>query len=115
MKGAIRDRVTQFQPSQEIVPGIRAIAAPGHTPGQTVLLITSGSSRFINAADVFFNEAFDLEHPDWQTGFDLDPIQAAATRRRLLDQITADRTLVMAYHMPFPTLDHVRASGERYE
>ena len=70
--GAIANRVNQFQPDQEIIPGIVAIAAPGHTPGQSALKIESEGSQLIVAADVFFNEAFDLEHPDWQTGFDLD-------------------------------------------
>lgn len=109
--GAITNRVNRFRFDQEIVPGIVAIAAPGHTPGQSALQITSGDAQLIVAADVFFNEAFDLEHPDWQTGFDLDPQQAAATRRRLLDQIAHERTLVMAYHMPFPALGHIRPHG----
>ncbi|MBD2099481.1 MBL fold metallo-hydrolase [Leptolyngbya sp. FACHB-261] len=112
---AIRERVTLFQPGQEIVPGIQAVDAAGHTPGQTALLISSGQSRLIHAADVFFNEAFDLEHPDWQTGFDLDPAQAAATRRQLLNQVALNPMLVLAYHMPFPALGHIRARGERYE
>lgn len=85
------------------------------TPGQTAVLITSGGDRFICAADVFFNEAFDLEHPDWQTGFDLDPGQTATTRRQLLDRITTDRTEVMAYHLPFPAIGHVRTNQGRYE
>jgi glyoxylase-like metal-dependent hydrolase (beta-lactamase superfamily II) len=113
--GAIANKVTQFQPNQEIVPGIIAIAASGHTPGQTALQIQSGASQLIVTADVFFNEAFDLEHPEWQTGFDFDPQQAAETRRRLLDQVTQDRTLVVAYHMPFPAVGHIRSAGDRYE
>jgi glyoxylase-like metal-dependent hydrolase (beta-lactamase superfamily II) len=112
---AIRERLKQFQLGEEIVPGIQSIGAIGHTPGQSALLITSGDSQFIDAADVFFNEAFDLEHPDWQTGFDLDPLQAAATRRQLLERVTTARTLVMAYHMPFPALGHIRARGDHYE
>ncbi|MDL5055381.1 hypothetical protein QQ056_17765 [Oscillatoria laete-virens NRMC-F 0139] len=87
---------------------IIAIAAPGHTPGQSALEIESEGSQLIVAADVFFNEAFDLEHPDWQTGFDLNPQQAAETRRRLLNQIANGRIMVIAYHMPFPALGHIR-------
>jgi glyoxylase-like metal-dependent hydrolase (beta-lactamase superfamily II) len=113
--GAIANQVHQFQPDQEIIPGITAIAAPGHTPGQSALRIISEASQLIVAADVFFNEAFDLEHPDWQTGFDLNSQQAAQTRRRLLDQIAGDRTMVTAYHMPFPALGYIRARGNRYE
>lgn len=105
---AITSRVHRFQPDQEIISGIVAIAAPGHTPGQSALRIESEGSQLIVAADVFFSEAFDLEHPDWQTGFDLDPQQAAQTRRRLLDQVANERTMVIAYHMPFPALGHIR-------
>jgi glyoxylase-like metal-dependent hydrolase (beta-lactamase superfamily II) len=92
-----------------------AIAALRHTPGQTALQIQSGTSQLVVTADVFFNEAFDLEHPEWQTGFDFDPQQAVETRRRLLDQVTQDRTLVIAYHMPFPAVGHIRSQGDRYE
>jgi glyoxylase-like metal-dependent hydrolase (beta-lactamase superfamily II) len=106
--GAIAHRVNQFQPNQEIIPGIVAIAALGHTPGQSALRIKSGESQLVVAADVFFNEAFDLEHPDWQTGFDLDPQQAAETRRSLLNQVVNERTMVIAYHMPFPALGYIR-------
>ncbi|MBD2463094.1 MBL fold metallo-hydrolase [Oscillatoria sp. FACHB-1407] len=109
--GAIASQVNLFQPDQEIIPGIVAIAAPGHTPGQSALKIESGGSQLIVAADVFFNEAFDLEHPDWQTGFDLNPQQAAETRRRLLNQVADERIMVMAYHMPFPALGHIRSQN----
>ncbi|MGF1512544.1 MAG: MBL fold metallo-hydrolase [Elainellaceae cyanobacterium] len=110
--GAIAARINQFAPDQTIIPGITAIAASGHTPGQSALRITSGDSELIVAADVFFNEALDLQHPEWQTGFDLDPQQAAASRQRLLNEIAGDRTLVTAYHMPFPALGHIRAAAD---
>ncbi|WP_019506718.1 MBL fold metallo-hydrolase [Pleurocapsa sp. PCC 7319] len=112
---AITDRVNLFQPKQEIVPGIYTIDAAGHTPGQSVLRIVSDNEQLIVAADVFFNPAFDLEHPDWQTGFDFDPLQAQITRRKLLDEIVRERTMVVAYHMPFPALGYVRSRKDRYE
>jgi glyoxylase-like metal-dependent hydrolase (beta-lactamase superfamily II) len=112
---AIANRVNRFQPNEEIIPGIAAIAAAGHTPGQSAFRITSGNSQLIVAADVFFNQAFDLEHPDWQTGFDLNPQQAATTRHKLLDQIVDQRTMVIAYHMPFPALGYVRSRDNHYE
>ncbi len=113
--GAIGNQINRFQPDQEIIPGITSIAAAGHTPGQAAFRITSDQTQLIVTADVFFNEALDLEHPEWQTGFDFNPQQAAATRRRLLQQIVADRTMVIAYHMPFPALGHVRSQGDHYQ
>jgi glyoxylase-like metal-dependent hydrolase (beta-lactamase superfamily II) len=112
---AIGSRVNRFQPDQEVIPGITAIAAAGHNPGQSAFRVTSGNAQLVVAADVFFNQAFDLEHPDWQTGFDLNPRQAATTRRRLLDQIVSQRTMVIAYHMPFPALGHIRSRDNHYE
>ena len=38
----------------------------------------------------------------------LDPQQAAETRRRLLNQVVNERIMVIAYHMPFPALGHIR-------
>lgn len=113
--GAIADRVNCFQPDREIIPGITTIDAVGHTPGQSALKIVSANEELIVAADVFFNQAFDLEHPDWQTGFDFDPQQASITRRKLLNKIVQERTMVIAYHMPFPALGHVRAKDNHYE
>ena len=113
--GAIADRVNLFQPDREIVPGINTIDAAGHTPGQSALRIISDNKQLIVAADVFFNQAFDLEHPDWQTGFDFNPPQAQITRRKLLDEIFRERTMVIAYHMPFPALGHLRKREDYYE
>jgi glyoxylase-like metal-dependent hydrolase (beta-lactamase superfamily II) len=71
--GAVRRLVSPFRPGAELVPGITALAAPGHTPGHAVLRIASGSSVLLHTADLFHAQAFDLDHPGWSTAFDLDP------------------------------------------
>ncbi len=108
-------RVTLFRPDCELVPGIHAVSAPGHTPGHCAILVSSGNAQLLHAADTFHNQAFDLDHPDWATAFDLEPDRAQETRLRLLDRSVADRTLLMAYHMPFPGIGHVRFKQGRYE
>jgi len=113
--GAIAGRVTTFQPDEEILPGITAIDAAGHTPGHAALRIVSGGEHLLHLADVFHHEAFDLAHPNWRTAFDHDPERASATRRRLLDRAATDRSRLMAYHAPFPGLGHVRSRVDRYE
>ena len=113
--GAIAGRVALFGPDAEIIPGFRAVAAPGHTPGHSAVLIASDEARLLHAADVFHSAAFDLAHPEWQTAFDHSPGEAVATRRRLLDRASAERTPLMAYHIPFPGLGRVRARGDCYD
>jgi hypothetical protein len=63
--GAVRRLVSPFRPGAELVPGITALAAPGHTPGHAVLRIASGSSVLLHTADLFHAQAFDLDHPGW--------------------------------------------------
>ena len=113
--GAIRGRVTLFNPGDEVLPGVSTIACHGHTAGHVAVRLSSGRSTLICVGDAFHNQAFDLDNPAWATAFDLDPDAAFASRLRLLDQAEADRTLLMAYHMPFPGLGRIRKAGDRYQ
>ena len=112
--GAIADRVTLFRPGTEILPGLSTIDCPGHTAGHVAVRIASGRSTLVHVGDAFHSQAFDLDNPRWATAFDLDPEAAFASRIRLLDQAEADRSLLMAYHMPFPGLGRIRKVGDRY-
>jgi glyoxylase-like metal-dependent hydrolase (beta-lactamase superfamily II) len=100
----------------EIVPGLRAIAAPGHTAGHLAVSISSGTEQVRHLADTVFHPVL-VEHPDWSSVVDLRAEQAAATRRLLLDRAAADRALVLAFHFPFPGLGHVipHSNGWRWE
>ncbi|XIA65020.1 MBL fold metallo-hydrolase [Bradyrhizobium sp. TZ2] len=68
---AIKDRIRTVKPDGEVVPGITAIATPGHTPGHTSVQIASGSNQLLCTADVVGHRAVSLQHPDWPVGFDL--------------------------------------------
>lgn len=110
--GLIADRVTQFEVDQEIIPGIYGIHAPGHTPGQVAIQIASAGTTLVHTADVAHSHVINLWHPDWHPAVDQEPDQAAATRQRLLETISSDRTLMFAYHFPFPGLGHIRPRSE---
>lgn len=115
---AIQDRVTRFGVNQEIIPGITAISAPGHTAGHVALRITSGEASLVHTADVVHTHTINLWNPSWQPFFDADPEQAAATRQSVLEKIADDRTLMFAYHFPFPGVGHItprEAGGFNWE
>jgi glyoxylase-like metal-dependent hydrolase (beta-lactamase superfamily II) len=103
------DRVETIEHETEIVPGIRALAAPGHTPGHTALEITSGGESLLALSDAF-GHAIHVEHPEWTSAVDLLPDQTVATRRRLLGRAADEGTLVAAFHLPFPGLGHIVAA-----
>ena len=111
---AIEERTTRIRPGSEILPGIVALDTAGHTPGHISLLLTAGSSTLLVTGDAVQNNHIALAHPNWQPGADMDGIQAAASRRRLLDLAAADRLQVLSYHMPFPGLGRVERDGPAF-
>jgi glyoxylase-like metal-dependent hydrolase (beta-lactamase superfamily II) len=89
----------------EIVPGIMALAAPGHTPGHIALAIQSDGQRFLHLVDTVLHP-IQLSHPASFSVADYDPAQTIANRRRLLDRAAAEGTLTMLFHFPFPGLGY---------
>ncbi len=108
---ALHFQIDLIERETEIAPGIRAIPAPGHTPGHLAILITSGGQQLLNLGDAAAHPLH-LEEPGWQNGFDLAGTRAAATRRTLLDRAAASSMHVMAFHFPFPSVGRLRARSE---
>ncbi|MBD2773696.1 MBL fold metallo-hydrolase [Iningainema tapete] len=108
----LSSRLIKFDGEKEIIPGIFAINTPGHTPGHVAIRIISKDASLIHTADVIHHFAINLGHPEWQPIFDADPDQAASTRQRLLSQVWKDRSLMFAYHFPWPGLGHIRQRSE---
>ena len=96
-----------------VTPGVRALAAPGHTPGHLAVSITSGDQQLLALGDVLPSAAC-ARHPRRPTPGDLLPEQALATRLRLLDFAEAEGILTHAFHLPFPALGYARPEGEAW-
>lgn len=111
---AYRDRTVTFAPGAEVVPGVTAIALPGHTPGQTGYRIESGGEHLFVWADIVHVEAVQFPHPDWAILFDTDSAQAAATRQRVFAECVAEGTRVAGMHLAFPAVGRVVREGGRY-
>lgn len=104
----IRDRVTQFDVNQEFLPGFTAIPAYGHTPGHVAIRIASGNAVMVHTADTVHTHTINLWNPSWKPIFDADRDLAATTRQSVLEKIESDRTLMFAYHFPYPGIGHLR-------
>jgi glyoxylase-like metal-dependent hydrolase (beta-lactamase superfamily II) len=107
-------KVRQIEGEIDIVPGITALPAPGHTPGHLALRISSGDANFLIFTDVIHTAALQFSHPEWAIAFDVDQETAIATRKRMLDMAAADRLLVAGMHLPFPGVGHVVREGDAY-
>lgn len=102
----IADQVLLVEPEFEIVPGVRVVAASGHTPGQMAVVVTSQGDTLMAVTDAFLHPVH-IEHPDWFAPLDLWPEEAVATHRYLLAKATERHMLVFAPHFIFPSLGHV--------
>ncbi len=98
----------------EILPGIQAIAAPGHTPGHMALAISSDRQQLFYISDAVLYPIH-LEQPDWYPAFDFAPEKAMATKRQLLERVIAEKALMIACHFPFPGLGQVTQKGEGWQ
>jgi glyoxylase-like metal-dependent hydrolase (beta-lactamase superfamily II) len=107
----IKPQLELIDQETEIVPGITALAAPGHTPGQMAVAVTSGGEQLLHLVDAVFHPV-QLGRAEWVAAFDYDAVQTAATRRRLLGRAAAERALTLFHHFPFPGLGHLVAAGD---
>jgi len=110
----IQGQLDLIEEETEIVPGIHAVTAPGHTPGHIALSISSGGEQLLDIVDTVLHPIH-LEQPDWYSAADLLPEQTVATRHRLLARAEASGALVFAFHFPFPSLGHVKKKGEGWQ
>lgn len=109
------DKVVRFEAGKEIVPGLQAIAAAGHTPGHTVIGLSSGSASMMFMADLTNHPALFVKNPDWSAVFDMNADEARATRRKMLDMAATERTQVAFYHAPFPATGFIAKDGNGFE
>ncbi len=112
--GPYANRIRQVEDGQEALPGIRAVASAGHSPGHTSWLVADGSDQLIVLGDVTHRPELFGRRPDYQTALDFDGAAAAATRRRVLDRVVADRVQVTGYHFPFPAVGHFVRDGQGF-
>jgi len=109
----IQGRLELIDRETEIVPGIRAIAAPGHTPGHMAIAVDSCGEKLLYISDAALH-AIHFEQPDWYATVDVAPKPAMVSRRRLAEKAVAERALVQAFHFPLPGLGHIAQQGDAW-
>lgn len=113
LKPSAKD-VKQFKWGQEVVPGITAVEASGHTPGHTVFVIASGNQKMMYVADITNTPVLFATNPEWKVMFDMDPDKAIATRKRILDMAATDKIRLSFYHASFPATGFIAKEGAGY-
>jgi glyoxylase-like metal-dependent hydrolase (beta-lactamase superfamily II) len=110
---ALRGRIDLIDQEAQIVPGIQAIPAPGHTPGQIAISISSKGRKLLCTSDLFLLPIH-VAQPDWYAAVDLEPERCLSSKRRFLERAASEGALVHGFHFPWPGLGHVVRRGETY-
>lgn len=110
----LAEKMTFLANDGQVVGGITAIEAFGHSPGHMAYLIDSEDQQLVLTADTANHYVWSLGHPDWEVRFDADKPMAAQTRRNLFGMIAEERIPFIGYHMPFPALAWVERQGDGF-
>jgi glyoxylase-like metal-dependent hydrolase (beta-lactamase superfamily II) len=110
----LAEKMTFIKPGEDVVTGITAVDAMGHTPGHMAFHLESGAERLLHFVDACNHYIASMQRPDWHVAFDMDKDKAAAARNRILDMIATDRILSSGYHMPFPSVGYVERMDSAY-
>lgn len=107
-------QVEQFVPGKlesgaELIPGVRPIAAYGHTPGHTLFMIESKGEKLLIWADLTHAMAIQMPLPGVSVTYDSDPVEAAASRKAVLKYVSDNKIPIGGMHVAYPGLGRVSA------
>jgi glyoxylase-like metal-dependent hydrolase (beta-lactamase superfamily II) len=77
-------------------------------------MISSGKDSLLIWGDIIHVPEIQIPRPEVTMAFDIDPGQAAATRRRVFDMVATDGQAVAGMHMHFPGMLHLVRRGDGY-
>jgi glyoxylase-like metal-dependent hydrolase (beta-lactamase superfamily II) len=100
-----------FSGDVELVAGIHAVAAPGHTPGHTLYLVSSRDETLLLWGDLMHVAAAQFPNPSVTINFDADSPAAARQRARFFAEAANKKYMVGGAHLSFPGLGHLLANG----
>jgi glyoxylase-like metal-dependent hydrolase (beta-lactamase superfamily II) len=125
-KGGFEHAMTAFQPyiaagkfkpfegNTDLVPGVKAIAAYGHTPGHTIYLVESKGQKLILWGDLMHLAAMQFAHPSVAVHFDSDSKAAVAEREKAYATAAKEGYLIGSAHLSFPGLGYLHTEGKGY-
>jgi glyoxylase-like metal-dependent hydrolase (beta-lactamase superfamily II) len=107
-------QVKTFEGDAEVVPGIRALPAYGHTPGHTYYVLENGGQKLVFMGDTIHAPDAQFTDPSITVAFDVDQKAAAASRGQAFAAAAKGGYLVAFAHMYFPGIGRIKKEGAGY-
>ena len=103
-----------FDGETQLIPGVRAVPSPGHTPGHTVYIIESQAEKMVVWGDLVHVAALQFPEPSATVQYDWNTRQSAQQRRRIFADVARNGYFVATAHVAFPGIGKLRAEGAGY-
>ena len=107
-------KLKTFDGPTTLFAGITSVPEYGHTPGLNGYMVESRGQRLLLWGDIVHATEVQFADPTVTIDFDVDPAQAIATRRRVLQDAARRGYLVGGAHLSFPGIGHVRIDHRGY-
>ncbi len=104
-----------FKMGADMGGGLSSVALPGHTPGHSGVRVTDGHDQLLIWGDIVHLQSMQFRHPDWALKFDIDPAQAIATRKGIMEEVATDKTRIAGMHLSLPGMGHVAKASQGYD
>jgi glyoxylase-like metal-dependent hydrolase (beta-lactamase superfamily II) len=105
-------KLNTFDGGADLIPGIQARPAYGHTPGHTMFELESKGEKLLLWGDIVHVAAVQFADPTVTISYDVDRVEAEQEHWRLFDDAAKNRYMIGGAHLPFPGLGHVRRNGD---
>ena len=118
---AYKDKLVIFTPGDienatELMPGVKGVAAYGHTPGHVGYLLESDGAKLFYWGDLTHAMAIQMPFPQVAMTYDTDPVKAVEIRKQLLQYIADNQILVAGAHIEYPGIgDLIKITPDSYE
>jgi len=103
-----------FEGNTDLVPGVKAVATHGHTPGHTIYAVESKGQKLVLWGDLMHVAAVQFPEPATTIQFDNDNKAARAQREKAYADAAKGGYWVAAAHLAFPGIGHLRREGKGY-
>lgn len=98
----------------EVFPGVYTNALPGHTPGHTGYLIRSQGEELLIWGDIVHWPIVQFTLPDAAMIYDVDPVEATATRWKIFTKAASTGLIVAGMHLWFPGFTRIRRKDDAF-
>lgn len=109
----IEPKLNFYADEAELFGFLKLEHAPGHTPGHTIITISSEGEELVHIADTFQHIML-VEHPEWGNQIDSDFELGIKTRKNVLEKLSSTKKLFFGDHLPYPGLGYIQKDEKGY-